>query len=320
MKMILIMLLALLGMQSVWASGCEGDVYIKAPADWGSVWVGTQNHEPKQVMDYSNGYYHVNLRNWPQESYHVSNFSVGTFIGENGKYADESTVIRINAVVYLDSTRWGVVEMGDQAKLKNYVPFTCPGEGKELFIYENPLKPGYTVVSSNPPNAKYFFVLIPPDMTAWMSSVPMVSLDGGKTGREMKADPDKCGWYYYVFYDEIPTDDVVLYRAEDEERKDMLGMLGTKETEPTATPIPLNTVFSMVDSIYFVPDESLWLSDGDNGFYDVYPDIEGDCSYTLAAVIYDTDASLHGAFTCNPDWMEGQSATYARSNACAGTP
>ena len=312
------------GMQSAWANDCEGDVYIKAPADWGSVWVATQNHEPKQVTDHSNGYYHVDLKTWPQETYHVTNFSVGTFSvkgkDKNGQYTDDTTLIKTydtTAVVYVDTVLWGVVESGDKGKLKNYTPFTCPGDGKALYIYENPAKPGYSVIDNQPPNAKYFYVMIPPDMTAWMSSVPMISLDGGKTGKEMKADPDKCGWYYFVFFDEIPTDNVVLYRDDDDDRKDMLGVNGNWEEGATAQPIPLASLFSSMNTLYFVPDQEKLLDAGDNGFYDVYPEVEGACSYTLAAVIYDTDASLHGAFTCNPDWHDGQSATEAHSNACS---
>ena len=39
-------------------------------------------------------------------------------------------------------------------------------------------------------------------------------------------------------------------------------------------------------------------------------------SFDLAAIIYDTDASLHGAFTCNPDWRVAQTPEQAHANAC----
>ncbi|SHL35749.1 hypothetical protein, partial [Fibrobacter sp. UWEL] len=36
---------------------------------------------------------------------------------------------------------------------------------------------------------KVLYVMIPPDYEDWMSSVPMISMDGGKTGRALTADP-----------------------------------------------------------------------------------------------------------------------------------
>ena len=34
----------------------------------------------------------------------------------------------------------------------------------------------------------------------------------------------------------------------------------------------------------------------------VFASAANDSTYNLAAIIYDTDASLHGAFTCSPYW------------------
>ena len=39
-------------------------------------------------------------------------------------------------------------------------------------------------------------------------------------------------------------------------------------------------------------------------------------SFDLAAIIYDTDASLHGAFTCAPNWSPGQTPAQTHANAC----
>ena len=166
---------------------------------------------------------------------------------------------------------------------------------------------------------KYFFVMIPPDFEEWMSSVPMLSLDGGKTGKPMNAVPDMCGWYSYVFFNETITDNVFLYRDDDVLREDMIGANGNWEQHPESPePIALNMMFGDDnDSLFFVPDEEQKAND--DGFYFSKAEvegIEGTCSYPLAAIIYDTDASLHGAFTCYPKWHEGITAAESQRNDC----
>ena len=154
---------------------------------------------------------------------------------------------------------------------------------------------------------KRFFVMIPPEMEEWMSSVPMLSMDGGVTGKPMKAVDDMCGWFSYTFADGEVTDDVVLYRSDDPDREDMIGVNGNWEVAAKAQPIPLGMIFGMgVDSLFFVPDENQ--KTNDDGYYYSAADvdgIEGTCTYTLAAVIYDTDPSLHPAFSCFVDDGKG---------------
>ena len=182
-------------------------------------------------------------------------------------------------------------------------------------------------------NAKYFFVMIPPEMEEWMSSVPMLSMDGGVTGKPMKAVDDMCGWFSYTFADGEVTDNVVLYRSDDPSREDMIGVNGNWETAAKAQPIPLGMIFDMgVDSLFFVPDENQ--KTNDDGYYYSAADVSGiagTCSYSLAAVIYDTDPSLHPAFSCyvddgtgNSDWdadcQIDASAKKALQNCLGVTP
>ena len=152
-----------------------------------------------------------------------------------------------------------------------------------------------------------FFVLIPPDFTDWMSSVPMISLDGGESGAPMTAVADMCGWYSYEFEDGVASDNVVIYRDDDIDREDMIGINGNWETAASATPIPLNMLFELGgDSLFFVPDEEQ--KTNEDGFYFSAADvsgIEGVCKYSLAALIYDTDADLHPAFSCYAEGGEG---------------
>ena len=154
---------------------------------------------------------------------------------------------------------------------------------------------------------KHFFVMISPDFEEWMSAVPMISMDGGMTGKAMTAVDDMCGWFSYAFTGEELTDNVVLYRDDDTEREDVIGVNGNWETAATAQPIALKMLFNMgVDSLFFVPDEDQ-KTNGDGYYYSKaeVDGIEGTCSYVLASIIYDTDASLHPAFSCYSAGGEG---------------
>lgn len=276
-------------------AACEGDVYFQAPADWNAVYLAVQNENPKKVTEVVNGFYHVDLANWPQPNYSVSEFSIGD---------GTSTPVH-----YITKTSWNLVETGDANVLKNNKSqLACPGGGKSVYIFQNPKNAARTTVSKNPPNAKYFFVMIPPDFEDWMSSIPMLSTDGGVTGTPLSTVDGMCGWYKYVFFGEQISDNVLLYRDDDIERSDMLGLNGNWETAASATPIPLSIFFSVFDSVFFVPDEDQKLSPTDDGFYYHAEDvngIEGTCTYSLAAVIYDTDANLHPAFSCYSQGGEG---------------
>ena len=192
--------------------------------------------------------------------------------------------------------------------------FTCDDFGTtgEIWISAHPEKEKVTYVSNAAPNAKYFFVMIPPEFEEWMSSVPMISMDGGATGKPMTAVNGMCGWYSYLFLVETITDNVVLYRDDDTERLDMIGMFGNWETGNDATPIPLGMLFNAMeannqDTLFFVPDEEQ--KTNEDGYYYSAAEvdgIEGTCEYTMAAIIYDTDADLHPLFSC---YSQGASET-----------
>ena len=67
--------------------------------------------------------------------------------------------------------------------------------------------------------------------------------------------------------------------------------------------------------MFFVPDEEQ--KTNDDGYYYSAAEvdgIEGNCSYTMAAIIYDTDADLHPAFSC---WSQGGEGCQAMSGTAA---
>ena len=154
---------------------------------------------------------------------------------------------------------------------------------------------------------KHFFMVVPPNMQEWVASAPMISTDGGVTGKPMTAYAYLCGWYEYTFADDEVTDNVVIFRDDDANREDMLGMNGNWETGSVASPIPMKMIFDMGgDSLYFVPDESM--KTNEDGWYfheSEVTSIEGVCSYEMSWIVYDSDAKLHPAFSCYSQGGEG---------------
>ena len=288
-KILFTLLFALVGLQSAFALRCEGTIHVKVPSSWSSPNImidGSWIKLPATALQ--NGWYVLNAMDFGGS---ISE----RFIFAESEWLDAGiTTKHYNVKGGIDGWRQ------DDA-------FSCEDLSfGDLYIYENPVVPGTTVYEPNPPNAKYFFVMIPPEYEDWMSDVPMISFDGGATGKMLKAVPDMCGWYYYVFFNEEISDNVVLYRASDDDRVDMIGANGNWETGPTATPIPLSLFFDFTDSLFFVPDEEQ--KTNEDGFYYSKSDaeeFEGTCSYSLAALIYDTDASLHPAFSCYSPGGEG---------------
>lgn len=141
--------------------------------------------------------------------------------------------------------------------------------------------------------AEYTLNVVFPSFPEWMFATPMISLDGGKTGKAMSVIPDKCGWFKYSFesISDI-SDKVVFYRSNDPDRDDMIGLDGNWESGAEATPIPLATIFEGTgkNELFFVSDEELLLVSTDDGWYDSYPDVEGVCQYSLPQVSYPATA------------------------------
>lgn len=293
-KVLMASLMLALGVQSAFALDCYGTIHFQVPKNWSGIYMLSQG----MFIDVSK---YKDDSGWVT----LDAAKVGPQYDKRFLFAERDWIgAGVTKVVY-DVNGW------DQAE-----NFSCDdfnGES-DLYIYENPTSPGKTVYSTQPPNAKYFYMVIPPDYDDWMSSVPMISMDGGVTGKPMIADPERCGWFYYVWFNEEITNDVVFYNEDDVDRENMIGLNGNWETSSSAKPIPMNTFFDYADTLFFVPDENMFLSPDDKGFYYEYPEgVEGKCGYSLAAIIYDTDASLHGAFTCTPVWELGVNSS---ENAC----
>ncbi|MBR2094192.1 MAG: fibro-slime domain-containing protein [Fibrobacter sp.] len=204
--------------------------------------------------------------------------------------------------------------------------FTCATfktDGAEVWIQEHPdpKKTDEIYMTLQEPNVKTFYVFLPQNKY-WMSATPIINEDGKE--REMNVDPENCGWYFRSYVDEPLPASVVIRSDEDAVMEFAIGMNGAWE-EDVATPIALDGLFEIYSTepgynkaLYFVADaeESQKLPSSNQGWYVKRPDVIGKCSYELASMIYDTDASLHGAFTCAPNWNAAQTDEQALVNAC----
>lgn len=269
----------LVGVQEAFAT-CTGMLHFKKPDNWSaSFFVGTLNYSnlvPPTALNRETGYYDYDLAN-TQSAVFEENFSLMS-----------SSTTPMN---YVLSSAWNGQTRLDPNHPRNNADIVCPNVNgaTDVWVMENPKKPGTTLVSYTEPDIKYLYVL-PPDNKDWLSSTPMWSGDGTYESRQpLKVVAEMCGWYYMVWVDEPLPEKITIFRDDDTELNDAISS------------IRIQDVFDVVgaNTVYFVADNSLAKDYGVEQFSATDPGIDGVCSFALAAVIYDTDASMHGAFTCD---------------------
>lgn len=307
MKMVFGLAFLFAGVQGAFASlACEGTVYLKLPDGWTTAYAAANG----QFTAFTES---TSYAGWLE----ISTAKIG---GDNP--AKDGFFIASKVNDYGQGPTITRKAVGSAIQGPEKAAFTCADIGgikNELWIQQNPdpTKADVPYFSTAAADVKYFRIFLPNDVK-WKSAVPMISEDG-KPGVALENDPDHCGWYFRRYIDEVPPSSVVVYRDDDEAMEDAIGTNGDWEEAAVASPILLSTYFDMFQSneLFFVAaaefaDPTSQTMGWDNKF----PNVEGDCSYDLAAIIYDTDAQLHGAFTCNPDWFQGQTAAQAHANAC----
>ena len=208
---------------------------------------------------------------------------------------------RTSPLNYVLAAQWNGRSAYDPGVPKNNRDIACPSaEGTtDVWVLENPKKPGQTLVTYTEPNIKYFYVL-PPDEKEWNGASLMWSGDGTYASRQpLKVAPGMCGWFYAVWMDESLPENFIIFRDDDVSLNDAIGLDGLDPA--TLNPIPMTIIFDAYqsDAVYFIADPYLAEENSVEQFLIVDPGLEGHCTYNLAAILYDTDASLHGAFTCD---------------------
>ena len=103
--------------------------------------------------------------------------------------------------------------------------------------------------------------------------------------------------------------DFIIFKKGDESLKEALGIDGLGAA---LEPIPLDMVFEVyeMDTLFFFADPDISPT-GSELFATSDNDASGNCSYFLQMTFYDTDASLHGAFTCDDYPNMGANACYS---------
>jgi len=190
--------------------------------------------------------------------------------------------------------------------------FRCSDFGANgTWIMENPNLKGKVVVSTSPPDAYYLYFL-PPSDEAWIIGTPWFV--AGQTKEAMQVDPIRCGWFKITYFNKpVPTEDAFIFLGKD--GSDKIGILGMDEDRPDWVN-DLPRAFNLKEqfnrylgenkpgSLFFVAE------DGANGWYTTDPMIAEEksrCTYSLAAVIYDSDNSVNCAFS-----------QYSGASACNG--
>ena len=307
-KLLVAFVLLFVGMQGAFASmDCEGTIYLKLPDGWRSAFsVGVGEFNQFTASTTHPGWYELSA-----DSVGGSNSAPGfNIVTARDDYGQKGAM-----------TPSGITAAGEQVHLMEATGFKCGDFGAtgELWIEPDPADPTKVRYSGIPADVKYFRIMVP-DNAKWNGSIPMIVEDGGEA-IAMNADPDRCGWYFRRYIDEVPPSEVVIYRDDDEKKEEGLGMEGNWGTGGRPTPIDLAAMFDSLQSneIFFVAEDKY--ADKSNpeaiGWTSADPsEVRGNCGFDLAAIIYDTDASLHGAFTCAPDRFNGQTENQARANAC----
>lgn len=310
------------GVQSASASltGCEGTVYLKLPDSWTAAYSAAGG----QFVAFSKS---TTYTGW----YEISSTKIG---GTNG-----ATEFFISKALNDYGQQGGITKttIGANVQFAQGSGFSCADFGtktNELWIqpdFSDPTKP---FVQGEPPDVKYFYVFLPDDKI-WKSSDPII-VENGKE-RKMNID-ENCGWYYRRYVNESLPTEVIIRRDDDTALKYAIGMEGEAAYNKgeAATPIDLEGMFdnfkseaTYAGSLFFVADEkqAAALPSTFAGWYVDRPAITGNCSYNLAAIIYDTDASLHPAFSCYSAGGEGcqtgaqgvdQTTAITAINACIG--
>ena len=271
-------------------AACSGRLHFKKPDEWPTSFYVTMNNisalVPATSKNATTGYYDYDLSDAKGEAQETA-FGL----------ANSST----SPLNYVLAAQWNGRSAYDPGVPKNNRDIACPSaEGTtDVWVLENPKKPGQTLVTYTEPNIKYFYVL-PPDEKEWNGASLMWSGDGTYASRQpLKVAPGMCGWFYAVWMDESLPENFIIFRDDDVSLDDAIGLDGLDAA--TLNPIPMTIIFDAYqsDAVYFIADPYLAEENSVEQFLIVDPGLDGNCTYKLAAILYDTDASMHGAFTCD---------------------
>ena len=304
------LMVLLVGIQGAVAQNntCKGKVFFKAPDDWTAAYIGGHNVQiPQRMTKNDEGYYEFDVSRLGITDQNNSNICFGNQTGAGA--------MLVTRTGYNVTPKNGA---NDPSWSTNDASIPCPGEGKVVYVTENPNIAGRTYTGEYTPDAKFFYMLVP-DEKVWQSDdlvMTYTAANGTKKDTVLSPSHAMCGWVQMVFNYAAPEDAVIYLKSNPTVQ---LGLNGLWDDDDVPEAIDLNLVFDAygVNKLYFIPDDAAWPpGDDSKGWYTVDPQISGTCSFTLAAVIYDTDMKLNSAFSDCCGSAKGQAP--AGVEACVG--
>ena len=271
---------------------CSGTIYFKAPSHWEEVYGVVGSRETRLELN-DEGWYQISAASLNGSG--STGKRATTFLLSNG----DNEWVDASDFVTTSKTTTNLISCDDFNGTRN------------LYIYEG--SSGKTELA----NEKKSFTLhvLAPELSGWMTGVPMLSLDAGKTGIRFGANRNLCGWFDIKL--NTMSDSVLIYRSNNSE--DQIGLNGLQESESDATLIPLATLFDSLETneLYFIPDAGKRPNKESNGWYDFDPGVSGVCEYKIAAYIYDSDQDVNPLFSSSDDGTLSE-PRFALASACRG--
>ncbi|MCL1967447.1 MAG: hypothetical protein FWF67_06155, partial [Fibromonadales bacterium] len=241
---------------------CGGKtVYIELPAGWGSTTYILFTGQFKAITG-------TKENNWTE--FTLPNLGAYDEPGGPGLiFSDYSNYVNYDGGInYITKNTIGKAETLNSGSANE---FSCSQFGDAgTFIYADPNNPGKTIISLDPPNAKTFY-LLPPGTKDYIEGIPYIMNVGSVTKEPMKTDPDGCGWYKRLYFNEPVPDSIVV------------GLGPSLRSPVTGKKIALASKFRELGSntIYYQADANRWLTTRAG-----IPEEYNRCKYTFAAHIY----------------------------------
>lgn len=256
--------------------------------------------------DYSYGVELTNVDGWGEFEWTNRNHVV-SFFGKNWVSLNELGNVLENGILVVDRYYEGVrlefpiqrnviSQLGYYSYSPNgYAPdisweyFASPFvvddyNGRDIYIVRDVYSQNKWVVRYGSVGKKTLHIL-PPQTEKWMGKTLVLKDEETKKTWGVNIDKSRCGWYTLnMFEEDLPSKAILLSSTGD---TIVWGKNGSEKM------FDLKKLLAESDESYFV-------ASGVDGKYlfDADPELDGICKVNLRGIVYDTDASLHPAFSC----------------------
>ncbi len=264
-------------------------------------------------FDYSHGVELTNVDGWGEFEWTNRNHVVSSF-GKNWVSLNELGNVLENGILVVDDYNeyirfdhsYNVISQLGYYSIPNLVnripseyfasPFVVDNyNSSDIYIVRDAYSQNKWVVRYGSVGKKTLHIL-PPQTEMWMGKTLVLKDEETKKTWGVNIDKSRCGWYALnMFEEDLPSKAILLSSTGDTIVWDKNGSEKTFDLK----------------KLLAESDESYFVASGVDGKYlfDADPELDGICKVNLRGIVYDTDASLHPAFSCD--------AYPTKSNACA---